>query len=339
MSFPSSSAYSSGGGEAGGEGGGSVPIREVVLDGLALLKIVKHCTDISPGEATGSILGLDKDGILHITYAYPFPNASEKDFDGNEYQIEMMKNLREVNVENYCVGWYKSVFFGSMYTDSVLDLQLAYQNTENLTENNVVLMYDPNLSKQGNLVIKAFRLSERYIMLRQNKLNDFIKPSEIFQELPIRIQNVGHASAFIRCLQDTHKGELDCDFEPLSLANTDTVTERHLKMMWEWLEDLVVEQLSFQDFSKKVAKPRQEQIRWLKKRMEDNAVARDKEEKEMSVRLEDSHGYRPLPEAPFRGTALRNIGQISRYCEQVSEHIDSSFLGLVVSSSLSGDGK
>jgi len=78
------------------------PVREVHIDGLAALKIVKHCNENLPSMVTGSLLGLDVDGILQVTYAYPFPtprtenteagqDGIEADIDGQEYQIEMMK--------------------------------------------------------------------------------------------------------------------------------------------------------------------------------------------------------------------------------------------------------
>jgi translation initiation factor 3 subunit H len=51
----------------------------------------------------------------------------------------MMKNLRDVNVDNNMVGWYQSTYLGSFLSDSVfVETQLSYQ--ENLSEF-VVIVY------------------------------------------------------------------------------------------------------------------------------------------------------------------------------------------------------
>ena len=42
-------------------------------------------------------------------------------------QMEMMKMLREVNMDNNCVGWYQSMFLGTYNNLSVIENQLQYQ--------------------------------------------------------------------------------------------------------------------------------------------------------------------------------------------------------------------
>ena len=50
----------------------------------------------------GSLLGLENEEILEITNGFPFPAVPETedadDIEGQEYQMEMMKMLREVIV-------------------------------------------------------------------------------------------------------------------------------------------------------------------------------------------------------------------------------------------------
>ena len=41
-------------------------VREVIIDGLAVLKIVKHCNENLPTMVAGSLLGLDVDGVLDV---------------------------------------------------------------------------------------------------------------------------------------------------------------------------------------------------------------------------------------------------------------------------------
>lgn len=317
------------------------PIREVIIDGLAVLKIVKHCNDSLPTMVAGSLLGLDVNGALEITYSYPFPipksesetSEGAEELDGTDYQMEMMKMLRDVNIDNNCVGWYQSMYLGTICTNDVVGYQYSYQSSEELSENSVVVMYDPVQSKKGNLVMKAFRLSEKFLEIKRNKSNTFIKPSDILEELPLKIRNVGYVSAFLRCLQDTHKNELDCDFDPLSMNSNDNTAEKHLELVSTWVDDLVGEQQKFQQYSKNVAKTRQEHIRWLSKRLQDNIEARESGEYELPTRIEES-GLKPLPEAPPRNDPLLMLGQLDRFCGQLNEHVDNTMHKILLSSQL-----
>lgn len=319
------------------------PIKEVIIDGLAVLKIVKHCNDQLPTMVAGSLLGLDIGGALEITYSYAFPATSVSEIDptmngideldGADYQMEMMKMLRDVNVDNNCVGWYQSMYLGTMCTTEVVNYQYSYQSSEELSENSVVIMYDPIQSKKGSLVMKAFRLSDKYMELKNNKANKFIKPNDILEELPLRIKNIGHVSAFLRCLQDSHKNELDCDFEPLSMATGENTTEKHLSLLAGSIDELLSEQQYYQKYSANSLKTRQEHLRWLNKRIADNKEAKENGNKLLSTSLKDS-GLKPLPEAPPRMDHLLMIGQLDRYCKQVNEHIDNNIHKLVLTTQL-----
>ena len=64
-------------------------VREVQIDGLAVLKIVKHCDENLPTMVAGSLLGLDVNGVLEVTYAYPFPAPTKSsDADRGEGNTE-----------------------------------------------------------------------------------------------------------------------------------------------------------------------------------------------------------------------------------------------------------
>ena len=82
--------------------------------------------------------------------------------------------LREVNMDNNCVGWYQSMFLGTYNNLSVIENQLQYQ--ENLSDNTVVILYDPIQTANGSLTIKAFRLSEAFIQIYRGGGNEFIAP-------------------------------------------------------------------------------------------------------------------------------------------------------------------
>ena len=48
-------------------------LRNVQLNGLAVLKILKHCKESMPSLVTGQLLGLDIGQTLEVTDCFPFP--------------------------------------------------------------------------------------------------------------------------------------------------------------------------------------------------------------------------------------------------------------------------
>lgn len=317
-------------------------IQEVVIDGLAALRIIKHCNENAPTPVAGSLLGLDIGKTLEVTYSFSFPqpktadsesNGDIDDLDGGEYQIEMMKMLRDVNIDNNCVGWYQSMYMGTICTNDVVNYQHSYQSSEELSENSIVIMYDPFLSRKGEIILKAFRLSEKFMEIKKEKLNKYINPSDILEELPVRIRNSGHISGFLRTLQDTHANELDNDFEPLSMSNVETTLEKHTELISTWINDLINEQQRFQMYVRSTSKLRQDQMRWLSKRIQENREAREMGEYESSTRFIDS-GLKPLPEPPARNDHLLMAAQLEKYSQYLNEHIGTSLQTLTLTNQL-----
>ena len=73
-----------------------------------VLKIIKHCKENLPNLVTGQLLGLDIGSTLEVTNCFPYPNRGVEEEDGEDdgmYQLEMMRCLRDVNVDNNHVGW------------------------------------------------------------------------------------------------------------------------------------------------------------------------------------------------------------------------------------------
>ena len=62
-------------------------------------------------------MGLDNSAKLEVTNCFPFPSRVDS-FErnssadpGTNYQIDMMRSLRDVNVDSNTVGWYQVFFF------------------------------------------------------------------------------------------------------------------------------------------------------------------------------------------------------------------------------------
>ncbi|KAG6527701.1 hypothetical protein ZIOFF_009827 [Zingiber officinale] len=105
--------------------------REGEEEGEAVLKIIKHCNEFLPSLVTGQLLGLDVGSVLEVTNCFPFPIREEDEeieADGANYQLEMMRCLREVNVDNNTVGWYQSTLMGSFQTVELIETFMNYQD-------------------------------------------------------------------------------------------------------------------------------------------------------------------------------------------------------------------
>lgn len=142
------------------------------------MKIAKHCSSTFPTTATGSIVGMDQKSLLEITNTFPFPtvdttaNDSSTNTHQNDastqaaaaprqkanvtYQNEMIRHLKEVNVDANNVGWYTSATMGNFVNMGFIENQYHYQKDNDKT---VALVYDTSRSSQGNLSLRAFRLT------------------------------------------------------------------------------------------------------------------------------------------------------------------------------------
>lgn len=64
-----------------------------------------------------------------------------------------------------------------------------------------MILYDPVQTANGQLTVKAYRLSKAFMRVYREKKNEVIKPSEILEELPIKIRNPGIINALVFDLQ------------------------------------------------------------------------------------------------------------------------------------------
>lgn len=290
---------------------------------------------------TGSLLGLTVgNGVLEVTHSFPFPDpradtkaAADGDSDdaagleGHEFQLEMMRMLREVNVDNNCVGWYQSMYLGIFSTSSLLENQFSYQ-TE-LSPNAVVLLYDPMQTSNGNLVLKCFRLTDECVKIKTKGENVFIDPKNIFEEVPVKLINPGLARALLADVAvDVQSGTLDhglynvgadTTFDRLDLS-TNPFLEKHLEFLCGWVDDLANEQSKFQYFSRQLARGStgDKGRDWKNKRKD----ADDRGEGWASV------------DAPRRMESLLISNQIRSYCHQMDKFAGGSQVKLYLAEGL-----
>mmetsp|Transcript_16831 Transcript_16831/g.39890 ORF Transcript_16831/g.39890 Transcript_16831/m.39890 type:complete len:335 (-) Transcript_16831:23-1027(-) len=321
---------------------GEERVNSVSVDGLALLKIVKHCQESLPQMVTGSLLGLNVgNGVLEVTHAFPFPESNKSDLvvkggdgdagldddaglDGHEFQMEMMKMLREVNVDNNCVGWYQSMYLGTYSTSALLENQFSYQT--DLSPNAVVVLYDPMQTSNGNLALKCYRLTEEAIEKKKTGKNNFLDPKKIFEEVPVNLSNPGLVRALLTDVADGRHGDADgnvygedTNFDRLDLS-TNAYLEKHLEFLSSWVDDLSAEQMKFQYYTR--------------------SLTRGGDHHKHKRRGRDSRDVQAIQEgwksddAPKRMESLLISNQIRNYCDQVDSFAGAGFGKLFLAGSL-----
>ncbi|KAF4383469.1 hypothetical protein G4B88_000169 [Cannabis sativa] len=271
------------------------PLRVVQIEGLAILKIIKHCKEFSPALVTGQLLGLDVGSVLEVTNCFPFPIREEDEeieAEGANYQLEMMRCLREVNVDNNTVGWYQSTLFGSYQTVELIETFMNYQ--ENI-KRCVCIIYDPSRSNQGVLALKALKLSDAFMELHRKKnfTGETLREKnlswvDIFEEIPIKVSNSALISAFMT--------ELEADTP---------VTQ-------------------FQFYYRSLSRQQSQQQAWLQKRRAENAARKASGEDPLPEEDAANPIFKPLPE-PSRLESFLITNQISNYCNQINGVAGQSF--------------
>ncbi|KAI7896188.1 uncharacterized protein EV154DRAFT_598480 [Mucor mucedo] len=286
-------------------------LETVQLDGLVVLKIIKHCRESYPNDVTGQLLGLDDQGTLEVTNCFPFPSDGDEDASA-QYQLDMMRCLRAVNVDNNTVGWYRSAHLGNFVDLSLIETQYSYQNS--LSAQSVVLIHDVSKSSaQGNLSLRAFRLTEVFMKayeakkfttesLAQAKLSF----SNIFEELPVQIHNSHYVTMMLHNIEmpkldsdrlrslstfaSTQKTQTELEearplapnFDVLDLE-LDPFMQKNLQYLLDCADVQQQEQNNYQYWQRSVAREQTKMQAWLTKRKQENAHRVEK-------------GQKPLPE-------------------------------------------
>lgn len=142
------------------------------------MKIAKHCSSAFPTTATGALVGMDVETILEVTNTFPFPSTDGGAADSHQndasavaaaaprqranivYQNDMIRHLKDVNVDANNVGWYTSATMGNFVNLNFIENQFHYQKDNAQA---VGIVYDASKSSQGNLTLRAFRLSAPFM--------------------------------------------------------------------------------------------------------------------------------------------------------------------------------
>lgn len=223
-------------------------VKVVRLEGLALLKIIRHCDTAVVDSVSGTLCGVANKSTLEITDSYRFPN----NIDDVAYQKDMLRTLGALGADNYNVGWYRCAFY-SEYLDRDIALQSFKFQTE--IPFSVLLVYDPIATRHGRLAVQAFRLKDKITQqLKENStigceaiVSQRITTNEIFEEIPIVFHNHPLIHGFLFELRQERAININC--ASLAMHNEDDVVDM-MSRLAESIERFRNEQNQFKNHVK-----------------------------------------------------------------------------------------
>ncbi|KAI5808731.1 hypothetical protein DFH27DRAFT_540864 [Peziza echinospora] len=336
------------------------PLKSVRVDALVALKIIKHASGAFPSIVTGQLLGLEVDGCLQITHSFPFPTVeptpSADVFTHNQndnaaasaailaprskantyYQAEMMKCLREINVDSNVVGWYQSSNLGNFITKELVENQYFYQSSSQLNERTVTIVYDGARSTQGALALRAFRLTPQLMAaMKEGKFTSesLIKHNltykETLQEIPVWIHNSHLITSLLHQLttppatlppfttavrQNPLPPPLFPNYDSLDLS-IDPFLEKNCDLMLDTIEAHYTELNNAQYYQRQLAREQAKITAWQQKRKAENILR--VAAKQTPLPEDEWTKLYKLPQEPSRLEALLNSKQIEQYAKQV----------------------
>jgi len=295
------------------------PIELVQLDGLVVMNLIKHCNEPgldTLGIAQGTLLGLVADNKLEITHSFPFQSQEELLSD-EEFQLEMMKKLRAVNVDHLCVGWYQSAHFGNFLSTQLLESHFAYQTS---IEESICLIFDTAKTRKGLLSFKAFRLTPMALKLYKEgdmnaeKVADLkVSHDKLFEEVPISIRNSHLVNQLLLDLSE------EVSVNPIQTLDLGcaNVLEEQLKLLTENVDNLHQESQKFLRYQHMAIKQCQDRTRYSLKRIEENKARLNRGADPLPN--EDLNKLFPTIPQPSRLSSLMLSGQSLSTTENISE--------------------
>ncbi|KAI1917265.1 hypothetical protein LOZ53_002160 [Ophidiomyces ophidiicola] len=341
------------------------PLQAVQVEALVVMKIIKHGTQLFPTPATGSLVGMDVRGALEVTNCFPFPIVdipADSHSDGAPpnaaaaaprakanaaYQNEMIKMLREVNIDANNVGWYTTANMGNFINLNFIENQFHYQ--KDLNERVVALVHDVSRSSQGALSLRAFRLSPQFMAaFKENKFTaenlqkSNLRYQDILIELPVHIHNSHILTSYLHQLPSPPPAE-ELDFPPSLAALTDgplassslltpnfdnlslsidPILEKNCDMLLDSIETHHTENNNFQYYQRSLAREQAKITAWQTKRKAENATRTQL--KQPLLAEDEWQRLFKLPQEPSRLESMLNTRQVEQYSRQIDGFVSST---------------
>ena len=312
------------------------PIELVQIEGLAVLKIIKHCHEEGAGNmevAQGVLLGLVQDTKLEVTNCFPFPNRNDEYLTEEAFQLKMMRNLRKLNVDHLHVGWYQSTQQGNFLSPQLLESQYSYQTS---IDESVVVIFNPTKTGRGFLSVKAYRLTQPALKLYKD--GDFstnairekgVGFNKLYSEIPVVIRNSHLANALLMELESKIPKEQYHQFYDLG---TRSVLEKHLRQVMQSVDELCQESNKFNTYQKMVYKVQQARITANQRLPADNEQRRA--EGASLLTEEDINRQYKMPIPPARLDPMITCGHVENSSRQISNFASQALGKLFITESL-----
>lgn len=282
-------------------------IKDVYVDAMVVLKIIKHAHEETTDAAQGGLLGLVKDSTLEITNCFPFPNQNKpenSDLDLDAYQMDIVRSLRRVNSDYLQVGFYDSSFNRSLAQSMV-----PYQLTG--VEESVALIYDQALALQGYINLKAYRLTPA--ALENLKNDEYFAPDSarqanlnfetLLEELPVIFRN-SHLVNSLLCEID-EQTRLSSKSNAFLDLGTSGNLERQLRSLIDCVDDFGNDALRYINYQKQL------------QRQQSRRNQRDANRRNDIYDEEFERWTKPYSQS--RRNALLTASQINNHCENITQ--------------------
>jgi len=244
------------------------------------------------------------ENTMQVTHSFGYvqkgsEEAGAQQDEGEQYQIDMQRLLREVHVDANTIGWYQTTHLGQFFSNTVIETQYLFQRE---IPSSILLVYDPLQAAIGKPSFKALRLSQKFMEkhaeLQTNTaaLNDF-PPSEMFNEFPVYIHSPAIVEAFLVdwSLMDATS---TTQIEALDTENQ-VFLERNMQLLISALQDLAEEQQKLQNFERQAGRQQPDKGK--------------------------GRGYRNNASQPRQLDTMILSQQIQNYCKQINEFSGDSF--------------
>ncbi|KAI0009701.1 eukaryotic translation initiation factor 3 subunit 3 [Xylariaceae sp. FL0662B] len=332
------------------------PFKSVQIEALVVMKIVKHCSTSFPTPATGSLVGMDRDGVLDVTNTFPFPTADIANVEGTHqndpstlaaaaprakanliYQNEMIRHLKEVNVDANNVGWYTSATMGNFVNSNFIENQYHYQRENDKT---VALVHDVSRSSQGVLSLRAFKLTPNFMaaykegkFTTESLQKSKISFKDVLAEFPITIHNSHLLTSYLHQIpsvptdadvpmpsslsdlqHDPVKMPLNPSIDTLDLS-IDPFLEKTCDLLLDSIESHYTELNNHLYYQRQLAREQAKITAWQTKRKAENAARLSA--KQPPLPEDEWQRLFKLPQEPSRLEGMLNAKQVEQYSKQV----------------------
>ncbi len=240
-----------------------------------------------------------------------------------DYQLDVMRCLREVNADNNTVGWYQSATAGGAWGSvDLVDTFAAY--TESIPRC-VCLVFDPEAPPGTARSLRAVRLRPAFLEARRAAGScaalgaAALKAAgtawgDVFDELPVSIITRPLGAALLRTALGPRPALDEADADRLALA-AGAATGRTLDHLGDCLDDLAAESSRVSHYHRSVARQQQAAAAFAARRRQENAARRLAGEPPLPE--EDPALAKAVPEpSPLDGFLV--TAQVSAYCDTLA---------------------